>query len=232
MVQRYIVARPFQSHEGQHNAGEPAPASAAEWFSIRDLVGLGWLYPVVDNKVDYAALPDHIFNAVRTRQEIEGLIKLGDNPSPFEWDKPPVLIEAEKERDIELHSHEVQQGKLHERAVEHQEKAVENAIDPHPVQVPYKIPAVDAMQEFARNQAEIKDDAMGPDVKLSNEAEHHEIRSHLGHPQINEGAAEQEAKKSEQPAPEADPQGLSPENPSGEKTGETSSVTKKVNKRK
>lgn len=113
---KYIAARPFDSHEGHHNPGELLPKSAAEWFGLQHLIGMGWVYAYASD-TGYADLPPHVFSSVVTLQEARGLIQRGDAPVELEWNEPPELVQAKEERDAELESHEKNAQIAHEAAV-------------------------------------------------------------------------------------------------------------------
>jgi len=112
---RYIVGRYFKSHEGTHTPGDAAPESAAQWHNLHQLVASGLLYAVVEDE-GYTKLPPHVFNAVRTRQEVLGIIERGDQPlmtiewePSYEYQKSVELNEAER-RSVEQNKADQEQN--------------------------------------------------------------------------------------------------------------------------
>jgi hypothetical protein len=70
---RYIAGVTFQSEYGVHPAGSDVPEAPAFW-NLDSLVDNRFLWPYAPDE-GYDWLPPHLFNEVRTRDEVEALLK-------------------------------------------------------------------------------------------------------------------------------------------------------------
>lgn len=157
-VQRYLVLRQFVSHEGVHYQGQKLPKRVATdpvWTrsGLHSLVGSGYLYEVADDDT-YSRLPAHVFTAIKSQQELDDTIFVGESPVTFnEWVEATEVAEVRAQNDAEAESRRINDEKAHERARKHQEIAVSSQVEARPVVIPHVIPAIDAMKHQAEEAA-------------------------------------------------------------------------------
>lgn len=178
-VQRYIVLRPFQSHEGNHLLGQKLPKRVATdpvWnqSGLRSLEAAGIIAPIARDST-YDRLPAHVHAAIRSQQELDDVIFVGESPVSFnEWVQATEVSEIVAGIEAQRESERVNAEKAHERAVKHQEIITASQVDPRPVVVPHAIPAIDAMHEAAERAG--KDDS-APEVDRIEETENQDEHS-------------------------------------------------------
>lgn len=176
-VQRYIVLRQFVSHEGTHYQGEKLPKRYNDdpiWkTALYYLVSAGYLYPVAAND-SYDRLPVHIFTAVKTQQELDGVILVGESPVSFnEWVKADEVTRIEELNAAEAASVEENRRRTAQRAEEQHKVALRPFVEANPIIVPHKIPAIDAMHDAAERAGENKNsDAAERGDDVENQDEH------------------------------------------------------------
>lgn len=106
---RYIAGVTFQSEYGVHEAGSDVPEAPGFW-NLDSLVDNRFLWPYAPDD-GYAWLPPHLFNAVKTRDEVKATLEgdpqgsrtvpqFPDKDDPTkEGTKPAVFAQAEFEAD-------------------------------------------------------------------------------------------------------------------------------------
>lgn len=149
----YIVGTPFRSNFGTHTTGDEITEEMARtWPRLESLVNTGRLYRIVEDG-DYARLPAHIANKVKTRSQMEA--KMAVTPGARPHEKLPQVEEAERLIDAEAKSRVlISKGKLAEiRKAEKGEQRKLEVDEPVEKRLPKKKITEDTMKKRSQEKA-------------------------------------------------------------------------------
>jgi hypothetical protein len=154
---QYIVGRPFQTSDGWAWPGEPAPEEATLSGNLYALISAGFVYAYVPDG-NYAYLPPHVFNAVKTYQEVHDIIARGEAPIEMTWTPPKKLQTAIDNVDAEELSKLASKTASPTTSEDWTRKLEVNQISPRPVELPAERLFTDSKKGEAEEAADDGDD--------------------------------------------------------------------------
>ena len=149
----YIVGRPYLTVDGWATPGEPASEEVVSSGNLYALISAGFVYPYVPDK-GYSYLPPHMYNAVRTYQEVNDIIAVGEAPIEMDWTPPKKLEEAQALVDAENESRAANADLGQDATEAWTRKLEETQISPRPVELPREQIFVDAKKAEAEDAAD------------------------------------------------------------------------------